>query len=138
MANEITGAEVAMYADGVRIGSMQSFTVDPNFEQQPLKVLGKLEADGIQTTDYNVSFNFRGLRQYNNSLTKLGILQDIENPTSVFGNPGLLIEIVHLQSGVVVSRLKGARLQSSSVSYEHGQVATYDGSGIAVTATEEK
>jgi len=137
MANELTGAEVALYVDGVRIGSMQSFSVDPNFEQQPLKVLGKLEADGILTTDYNVSFSFRGLRQYGNSLTKLGVVPNINNPATIFGAPGKLLEVIHLASGTVVARLKGAKFSSFPVTYEHGQVATYDGNGVAVTASEE-
>lgn len=135
MAKNISGAEVSIYANGILFGICQSFTVDPQFEQQPVKVLGLLEPDEIITTDYNLSFQFRGLRQSGKGLVALNLVPSLQNQRQVFDFTGRLFEV--RRNGSTLHRLQGCKISSLPVTYEHGQIATYDGGGIGIKATEE-
>ena len=137
MANEITGAETVAYLDGTLIGTFISFSVDAQFQTEPLKVMGQLEPIDHKIVDYDVTFQFRAFRRVNDGAVKQGLMPGMQDSVQALGTPGKLLEIRHLKTGVVLERLKGARFVSSSRSYEHGQTSFYDGSGVAIKVVEE-
>ena len=137
MPEQIHGGRAQLLVNGKIIGDIQSIEVTRRFAQEKKKPLGKLGATEIIITDYDVEFSGEKYRVSRESLIALGIEPRIMNPQEILDLPGLQIEVQDVNTGLILERLKGAKLAEDVRNYVKGQLTMERFSGAALLATDE-
>ena len=133
----VTGGECWFVVDGVKFASARSLTVQEKYEEADFDPVGKVEVEEVIITAYKVNWQIRSFRLLNRSLKKFGLQAKTARPSNVFKHLKKTIEVIDVESGKVLERLKGCVLTGNDRTYEKGKETYYDISGRATRVTDE-
>ena len=138
----LTGARAKFSINGLMLGYTTSIRLNEELTQEPVKVLGQLEAIENVETAYNVSFTATGVRVRNKTLKSLGI-SPLAGSTpeallaNVLNHAEMTAIIEDKKTGTIIYQIERVKVATISLNIPAQGVATLDMTFTAIKLKDE-